>query len=159
MRRGRTLAGERNILIEATLDVPPSDAKVLDLRGNLDTRVRKLNEGHYDAIVVAEAGLKRLGYSAYHPLSEDFIPASCQGALAVTARSDDKEVLDIVATLDDKNTRITCMSERTFLTALEGGCQIPAGAYARITDAGQINIMGFISSVDGKRFIKGERER
>lgn len=131
------------------------DVEVLDLRGNLDTRVRKLGEGQYDTIVVAEAGLKRLGYTDFHPLEPDkFIPAACQGALAITARSGDGDVLETLSALNDEDTKNSCLAERAFLTALEGGCQIPAGIHIN-TEGGDnaVQIHGFISSVDGKRYL------
>jgi hydroxymethylbilane synthase len=129
-----------------------NDVRVLDLRGNVDTRVRKLVEGDYDAIVIAEAGLHRLGYTDYHPMDPDaFIPAAGQGALAVTARADDERVLDLLLPLDDAKTRLAVEAEREFLSALEGGCQIPAGAYATVdTGAETISMTGFIATVDGK---------
>ncbi len=108
------------------------DVVVEDLRGNLDTRMRKLSEGKYDAIVVAEAGLNRLGYEDYHPLDpEEFIPAAGQGALAITARGDDEDVLEGLSGLEDPLTRLYCDCERTFLATLESGCQVPAGVYTQ----------------------------
>ena len=132
------------------------DVEVIELRGNVDTRLRKLNEGIYDAIIVAEAGLKRLGLNSYYPLPpENFIPAVCQGALVITARSDDMEVLNIFSRLEDSSTRIACDAERSFLIALEAGCQIPAGAYATINlETDKFYINGFISSIDGQQFLK-----
>jgi hydroxymethylbilane synthase len=129
-----------------------SDVKVLDLRGNVDTRVRKLADGEYDAIVIAEAGLRRLGYTDYHPLDPStFIPAAGQGALAITARADDDRVLDLLSPLDDAASRLAVESEREFLSALEGGCQIPAGAHAVVDmDVETASIRGFIATVDGK---------
>lgn len=130
------------------------DVVVEDLRGNLDTRMRKLSEGKYDAIVVAEAGLNRLGYEDYHPLDpEEFIPAAGQGALAITARANDAEVLEALSGIDHTETRLASECERTFLSTLEGGCQVPAGVYTRLEN-GNIIITGFISSIDGRRFLK-----
>ncbi len=132
------------------------DVTLEDLRGNLDTRIRKVSEGMYDAIIVAEAGLKRLGYYDYSPLDpETFIPAACQGALAITARKDDTEVLDIISKLEDPKTRLTCNCERLFLSTLGGGCQIPAGVYTKIdSNTKTFHMLGFISSLEGKRFLK-----
>jgi len=132
------------------------DLIVKDLRGNLDTRVRKQKEGQYDAVIVAEAGLKRLGYSDYLPLDpRRFIPAAAQGGLAITARVGDQATLDILAKLDDPGTRACCEAERAFLTTLEGGCQIPAGIYIDIDEtATNYTISGFISSLDGKHHLE-----
>jgi hydroxymethylbilane synthase len=134
------------------------DANVLDLRGNLDTRMRKIKDGEYDAIIVAEAGLKRLGYSDYFPLDpKTFIPAAGQGALAITARTDDEEVLKILAEMEDPRTRSSVECERLFLSTLESGCQVPAGVYTTDDEDQNIfTILGFISSLDGKQFISNE---
>ncbi len=137
-----------------------NDVEVLDLRGNIDTRVRKQAEGEYDAIVVAEAGLRRLGYTDYCSLdAEAFIPAAGQGALAVMARADDEAVLDILSALDDPATRRACFSERAFLSSLEGGCQIPAGVHTGFDPTSDtVSVSGFISTVDGKVFITDKEE-
>ena len=134
------------------------DAQVQDLRGNLDTRMRKIKEGEYDAIIVAEAGLKRLGYSDYNPLDpQTFIPAAGQGALAITARSDDEEVLNLLTKMEDPQTRSSVECERLFLSTLESGCQVPAGVYTSIEEKqNNFTILGFISSFDGKQFISNE---
>lgn len=135
------------------------DLEIVDLRGNVDTRIRKLNEGQYDAIIVAEAGLKRLGYNNYYPLPPDiFIPAVCQGALVITARRNDKEIINVMSILEDSLTRIVCEAERSFLNTLEVGCQIPAGAFSSINlKTNTYHICGFISSIDGKQFLRGEK--
>jgi hydroxymethylbilane synthase len=134
------------------------DANLEDLRGNLDTRMRKIKEGEYDSIIVAEAGLKRLGYSDYFPLDPRiFIPAAGQGALAITARSDDEEVLNSLSELEDSQTRLSVECERLFLSTLESGCQVPAGVLTEIDkDTNMFTILGFISSLDGKQFISNE---
>jgi hydroxymethylbilane synthase len=133
------------------------DIKILELRGNVDTRIRKLSEGNYNAIIVAEAGLKRLGYEDYYTLSpEVFIPAVCQGALSVTTRSSDEKIMKLMSKIEDPITRITCEAERNFLTALNAGCQIPAGAFSTINpDDRTYTLIGFISSIDGKQFVEG----
>ena len=134
------------------------DLNIADLRGNIDTRIKKLNKGQYDAIIVAEAGLKRLNYTNYSPLPPKlFIPAVCQGALGITARKDDKDVLKIFSEMEDPSTKTACQAERKFLKTLEAGCQIPAGAYSIIDMHKDIyKIYGFISSIDGKQFITGK---
>jgi hydroxymethylbilane synthase len=134
------------------------DAVVEDLRGNLDTRLKKLEEGLYDAVIVAEAGLMRLGYSDFSPMDPgSFIPAACQGALAVTARSDDAEMLEVLAPLEHHPTRLACDGERLFLSSLGGGCQVPAGAFTTMDEnANAFSISGFISSLDGRLFLRAE---
>lgn len=131
------------------------DITIKDLRGNVDTRVRKLTEGQYDAIIGAEAGLKRMGYTDYHVLDPTvFIPAAGQGAIAVTARKEDAEVLEIFSGIDDPMARLSCRLERLFLETIEGGCQIPAGVHTRLDKGSDCyEIWGFISTVDGKRYL------
>jgi hydroxymethylbilane synthase len=132
------------------------DISIQDLRGNLDTRIKKLSDGLYDAIIVAEAGLNRLGYTGHHPLDPDmFIPAAGQGAIAITATEDNKEVIDELIKLDNRSTRLICEAEREFLLTLEGGCQVPAGIYTNMNNVKEeIELTGFISSLDGKFFIR-----
>lgn len=131
------------------------DLVVKDLRGNVDTRVRKLSEGMYDAIICAEAGLMRMGIFAYHAMDpKKYNPAAGQGAIAVTSRSDDAEVLEILGRIDDPDARLTCTLERLFLETIGGGCQIPAGVYSHLDRrADRFGIYGFIATVDGKRFL------
>lgn len=105
------------------------------LRGNVETRVRKVLEGQLDAAVLAQAGLNRLGLAGHISLilpPKDFIPAPGQGALAIQTRTDDAEICRLVAKLDDTNTRITVQTERQILTGLGGGCSIPLGVYSFI---------------------------
>lgn len=109
-----------------------SDLTILPIRGNVGTRVRKLDESDADALVLALAGLRRLGMEArvterFDPA--DFIPACGQGALAVEIRRDDQQTAEIVAAIDDPPSRVAVTAERAFLAALGGGCQAPAGAY------------------------------
>jgi hydroxymethylbilane synthase len=111
------------------------DLKIVQLRGNLDTRLRKLDEGHYDAIIVAVAGIKRLGWA--ERITEILDPELClpaigQGAIGIECRIDDKTTNELVGTLDHRETSICARAERSFLKKLEGGCQVPIAAYARI---------------------------
>lgn len=112
-----------------------SDFKFNDLRGNLDTRIRKLQDGMYDAIVVAASGMKRLGKqfsdSSLLPFSV-CMPAAGQGALALECREDDQQVKYSVSGIDDYNTRYAVKSERTFLREIGGGCTLPVAAYASV---------------------------
>jgi hydroxymethylbilane synthase len=109
------------------------DIEPVEIRGNVDTRIRKVDAGEYDGIVVAMAGLQRLGLAerAAQVFSvEEMVPSPGQGALAVQARADDGEVLDIVADLDHRPTRIAVAYERAFLAHLGEGCTLPVGAHA-----------------------------
>lgn len=134
------------------------DLIVEDLRGNLDTRFAKLRDGHYDAAILAWAGVHRLGFadSIGEVLdAREWLPAAGQGALGVAVREGDARVLEIVAALDDHSARSATTAERTFLRALEGGCQIPIGALA-IREGDSLHLRGFVADIDGQPFLRGE---
>jgi len=134
------------------------DLKISDLRGNVDTRLRKLDEGQYDAIILATAGLTRLGLKdriSEELTSEVILPAVGQGALGIEIRANDEETRKHIEILDHKETHIACMAERIFLAALGGGCQVPIAGFAEVAN-GQIKMQGCVASVDGKSVIKRE---
>ncbi len=134
------------------------DLNVKVLRGNVDTRMRKLDEGLYDAIVLARAGVKRMGYlERVTEVLDYLIPAVGQGSLAVEIREGDKEMEEIIGFLNDEESMISAFCERAFLRELEGGCQVPMGAYCVVED-GKVRIRGFVSDLEGERFIEGEEE-
>lgn len=133
------------------------DLEILDLRGNLDTRVKKLNEGSFDAIVAAHAGVKRLGLKL--PMSiisiDDILPQAGQGALGIEIRSNDSNIEKLVKILDDNESRLCIEAERALLGGLGGGCQVPIGAYATIQN-NSIKIKAGVFSLDGKIAIRDE---
>jgi hydroxymethylbilane synthase len=134
------------------------DLKVEILRGNVDTRLRKLKEGLYDAIVLAYAGVKRMGLSGeISQVLEDFIPAVGQGSLAIETRAEDGRVINFVKVLNHEESLLRAVCERAFLRELQGGCQVPIGAYAWI-EGDRIKIKGFISDLEGERFLEGYEE-
>jgi hydroxymethylbilane synthase len=134
------------------------DLKVEILRGNVDTRLRKLKEGLYDAIVLAYAGVKRMGFSGeISQVLEDFIPAVGQGSLAIETRAEDDRVINFVKVLNHQESWLRAVCERAFLRELQGGCQVPIGAYAWI-EGDRIKIKGFISDLEGERFLEGYEE-
>ncbi|NPB06348.1 MAG: hydroxymethylbilane synthase [Aquificae bacterium] len=134
------------------------DLRVELLRGNVDTRVRKLREGLYDAIVLAYAGVKRMGYEELvTEVLTDFIPAVGQGSLAIEVREDDERIKELVKPLDDPESHACARCERAFLRELEGGCQVPIGAFASIKD-GKLRFKAFVSDLEAKRFLEEERE-
>jgi hydroxymethylbilane synthase len=134
------------------------DLKVEILRGNVDTRLRKLKEGLYDAIVLAYAGAKRMGFSGeISQVLEDFIPAVGQGSLAIETRAEDERVINFVKGLNHEESWLRAVCERAFLRELQGGCQVPIGAYAWI-EGDRIKIKGFISDLEGERFLEGYEE-
>ncbi|MFN4218561.1 MAG: glutamyl-tRNA reductase [Candidatus Bipolaricaulia bacterium] len=132
------------------------DIVIVPVRGNVDTRLRKLDKGQYDAIVLAAAGLTRLGLQQRitEYLSTDvMLPAPGQGALAVEIREDDERIRRIVTALDHAPTRAATAAERAFLRRLGGGCRIPIAAYARLVD-NQLVIEGLVASVDGTQLFR-----
>ena len=133
-----------------------SDLEILTLRGNLDTRLRKLNAGDFDGIVLAAAGLKRLGWvqevTEYLPF-EISLPAIGQGALAIEGRRDDGFVRDLLVRLNDPGTHTAVLAERALLDRLQGGCQVPIAGHARI-EGNRLRVDGLVASVDGKTMIR-----
>ena len=132
------------------------DLTILPLRGNIDTRVRKVMAGEYDAIVLAYAGLARLGLQSH--ITETFaldvmLPAPGQGALAVQCRADDDETIKLLAAIHDPITAVAVCAERAFLSGLGGGCLLPVGAFAQKNN-GQIILTGAVISADGKQSIR-----
>ena len=131
------------------------DVRIASLRGNVDTRLRKAMEGQYAAIVLAGAGLSRLGLEAHVTewLSLDvMLPAPGQGALAVQCRADDTTTLGLLAALEDGATRQAVTAERQFLLSLGGGCSAPVAAYACFTR--KLQLTGLVASPDGRKLIR-----
>lgn len=138
------------------LSVRP-DLSIGQLRGNLDTRLRKMDEGQFDAIILASAGLRRLGWASriaeILPTSLS-LPAIGQGALGIEIRRDDEDTRAAIAFLDDPETAAAVRAERAFLRRLEGGCQVPIGAFGR-WEGGQIVLDGMVGRPDGSRIVRG----
>lgn len=135
------------------------DLEILPLRGNVDTRLRKWKEGQFEGIILAEAGLRRLGIEVkFKRFSlEEMIPAVGQGALGIEVRSDNKKVKELLRAIHSEETALAVKAERAFLRTLEGGCQVPLGAYAYIKDS-KLVITGFISDLEGTNFYRGIME-
>ena len=135
------------------------DLTICDLRGNVNTRLAKLDAGEFDAIVLAAAGLKRLGFErrirSILPRSV-MLPAVGQGALAIECRAGDTEILSAITFLRDAGMTTAAQAERAFLRRVEGGCQIPVGVYAEVDADGQISIDAMIASVDGQRICRSD---
>jgi hydroxymethylbilane synthase len=136
------------------LNVRP-DFQVLPIRGNVDTRLKKLDDGEYDAIVLAAAGLIRLGVAeriTEYLEPPRMLPAPGQGALAIECRADDAGSLAAAAGLDDAAARLATTAERTVLSALHGGCSAPIGAWGRFVNR-QLHLDALVASVDGRRVL------
>lgn len=134
------------------------DIKILDLRGNVGTRLSKLDEGQYDAIILASAGLKRLGLSQRiaHEIEPDWmLPAGGQGAVGIECRTDDQKTLNYLAPLNHPTTASRVIAERAVNNKLQGGCQVPIGVFATINQQ-SIHIKGLVGEVDGSRMIQDE---
>ena len=132
------------------------DLTILDLRGNVDTRLRKLDEGQYEAIILAGAGLNRLGLQGRITAELDptlMLPAIGQGALGIELRRDDTQLLADLQFLHDPRTATAVAAERAFLLRLEGGCQVPIGAHA-VVDGETVHLTGLIASVDGRQLLR-----
>lgn len=134
------------------------DLQIIDLRGNVGTRLAKLDDGQYDAIILASAGLKRLGLSERirHCLTPDIsLPAVGQGALGLECRAADQDVLALIQPLLHEETDVCVRAERAFNAYLEGGCQVPIAGYATLQN-GQIHIEGRVGSADGQTLLRAE---
>jgi hydroxymethylbilane synthase len=154
--RGGARVGTSSLRRQAQLRHLRPDLDLRDLRGNVDTRLRKVESGEYEAIVVAKAGLDRLGLS--QRISEILSPEVCmpavgQGAIAVECRLRDTEAGDLLAPLDDAETRSAVIAERALLAALHGGCQVPMGAWARV-ERSELLMDACVCSVDGSQCVK-----
>ena len=155
LKQGARL-GTSSLRRQAQLRHYRPDLDIRDLRGNVDTRLRKVESGEYDAIVLSKAGLDRLGWTQKitEPLSTNIsLPAVGQGAIAIQARLKDQEAADILGRLDDPETRTVIIAERALQAALQGGCQLPLGAWARM-ERGELVLEAVVCSVDGVQYVR-----
>lgn len=153
-----TLVGTSSLRRVAQLRARRPDLDFAPVRGNIDTRLRKLSEGQVGALVMAASGLIRAGFS--QQITEYFDPEFClpapgQGALAIQIRSTDAKLYQMLSTIHDPESALDILAERTLLARLQGGCQVPIGAYA-VQDRGQLRLRGTIASPDGTRVIRHE---
>jgi hydroxymethylbilane synthase len=135
------------------------DIHIVDIRGNLNTRINKLDKSNWDGMILAKAGVTRLGWA--HRITEILpfeimLPAVGQGALAIEIRNDDKRIEKLLRTLHHHPTALTVTAERSLLRHLEGGCQIPIGAYGQV-QGNELRLDAVIGNLDGKRMVKGSR--
>jgi len=141
----------------AQLKALRDDVVVRDLRGNVDTRIRKLDEGQYDAVILASAGLVRLGLqeriSARIAVNQ-MLPAVGQGAIAIETRSDNEFAVQTASRLDHRETRVACLAERAFLRGLGGGCQFPIAAHC-VIDGAALRLDGLVAKPDGSEILRG----
>jgi hydroxymethylbilane synthase len=135
-----------------------SDIEPVDIRGNVDTRVRKVDDGEFDGAVLAVAGLERLGL--LDRISETFdvdamLPSVGQGAMTIEARADDADSLELLRAVDHRESRLACEAERAFLARLGGGCRLPFGALATV-ESETLRVRGFLSDETGKNVFRAE---
>jgi hydroxymethylbilane synthase len=150
--------GTSSLRREAQLRALRPDLQILPVRGNVDTRLRKLDEGQYDAIILAAAGLRRLGYEkriTEYLNAEVMLSAVGQGALGIEARETDERTKTLLTPLDHLPTRLACTAERAFLKGLGGGCLVPIAAYCRVVED-QLHLEGLVAKPDGSEVIRGE---
>jgi hydroxymethylbilane synthase len=136
------------------------DLQIKAIRGNVDTRIRKVNEGEFDGVIVAEAGLERLGINnliAERFSLDRFTPAAGQGALAITARKGNQRVIEVLRSLDDLLTRAEVAAERSVVLELEGGCRVPIGTIAR-ADKKNLSLYACVFSLDGAEKISSSAD-
>lgn len=155
----RARIGTSSLRRQAQLRLHRPDLEVTDLRGNVDTRLKKLVAGDFDAVVLAKAGIDRLGLS--NQITEVLpthimLPAVGQGALGIEARADDSDTCDLLASLDDDDARACISAERALLRELQGGCQVPLGAWARLGSGGLL-LEACVLSADGAESLRREK--
>ncbi|MBY0575511.1 MAG: hydroxymethylbilane synthase, partial [Gallionellaceae bacterium] len=153
-----SVVGTSSLRRESQLRARFPHLKIEPLRGNVQTRLRKLDEGQYAAIILAAAGLKRLGLgSRIRALitSEDSLPAVGQGALGIECRADRADVIALLQPLHHPDTAACVLAERAMSRALAGSCQVPLGGFAQIAN-GELHLRGFVASIDGQRMVRDE---
>ena len=154
------IVGTSSLRRQCQLKASRPDLDIRVLRGNVNTRLRKLDEGQYDAIILAAAGLIRLEMSeriAQFIEPEEMLPANGQGAVGIECRNDDETIKALLAPLGCTSTRIRVLAERAMNKALEGGCQVPIGSYGVISaDGKNIHLRGLVGAVDGSEMIESE---
>jgi len=150
--------GTSSLRRQCQLSALRPDLEVISLRGNVGTRLRKLDEGQYDAIILAAAGLMRLELTdriAGKISTDTCLPAIGQGAVGIECRADDPRVNEIISVLNDESTHIRVAAERALNHRLEGGCQVPIGGFAEI-DGNNLRLRALVGSPDGSEMIRGE---
>lgn len=153
------IVGTSSLRRQAQLLALRPDLRVENLRGNIDTRLAKLKNGNYDAIILATAGLWRLGLSATHTRilpKNEFLPSVGQGALGIECREDNYDLLVMLASLEDRHTRVCVSAERAFLKTLNGGCQVPIAGHAEMLDEETVTLEGLVATPDGKQIFRAK---
>jgi len=154
------IVGTSSLRRQCQLKAQRPDLDIRDLRGNVNTRLKKLDDGQYHAIILAAAGLIRLKMAeriAQYIEPEEMLPANGQGAVGIECRNDDNNIKALLAPLECSNTRIRVVTERAMNKALEGGCQVPIASYSVISEDGEsVHLRGLVGAVDGSQIIASE---
>ena len=154
------IVGTSSLRRQCQLKAKRPDLDIRDLRGNVNTRLKKLDEGQYDAIILAAAGLIRLEMSeriAQYIEPEEMLPANGQGAVGIECRTDDDTIKTLLKPLECNHTRIRVLTERAMNKALEGGCQVPIASYSVISEDGkEIHLRGLVGAIDGSELIESD---
>ncbi|MCS7079567.1 MAG: hydroxymethylbilane synthase [Chloracidobacterium sp.] len=154
-----SVVGTSSLRRQAQLLARRPDLRLVDLRGNVGTRLQRLDEGRYDAVILASAGLVRLGFESriVQRLSTDvMLPAVGQGALGIEIREEDVATREAVQVLAHHSTWRACEAERAFLHGLGGGCQVPIAAHAVVDNEGRLRLRGLVARIDGTRLVQDE---
>ncbi|WP_078579637.1 hydroxymethylbilane synthase [Salipaludibacillus agaradhaerens] len=155
---GGSIVGTSSLRRSAQVLAKRPDLNIQWIRGNIDTRLRKCREEEFDAIILAAAGLERVGWT--EEIVTEFLdpsislPAVGQGALGIECREDDKELIELLNKINDPDTERTVTAERAFLHTVEGGCQVPVAGYATLEEDGQVKLTALVASPDGKTVFK-----
>jgi hydroxymethylbilane synthase len=152
--------GTSSLRRQVQLRVRRPDLSIVDLRGNVNTRLAKLDAGEFDAILLACAGLHRLGFEQRIRATlaaPEWLPAAAQGAIAIECRGDDRDVLELMAPLDHAPTRTCVEAERAMTRALQGSCQVPIAAYC-VTDGSRLSMQALVGSVRDERMLRAEAD-
>ncbi len=154
------IVGTSSLRRQCQLKAKRPDLEIHDLRGNVNTRLKKLDEGQYDAIILAAAGLIRLKMSdriAQYIEPEEMLPANGQGAVGIECRIDDDTIKALLKPLECSTTRTRVLTERAMNKALEGGCQVPIASYSVISEDGkEVHLRGLVGAIDGSEIIESE---
>ncbi|CAG8999372.1 MAG: Porphobilinogen deaminase [Candidatus Celerinatantimonas neptuna] len=154
------IVGTSSLRRQCQLKALRPDLIIHDLRGNVGTRLNKLDNGEFDAIILASAGLKRLGLAqriTASLLPEQILPAGGQGAVGIECRSDDQSLHELLKPLNHTQTSDRVIAERAMNLRLQGGCQVPIGCFAMLNDVDQLWIRGLVGAVDGSKIIHAEQ--
>ncbi len=154
--------GSASVRRQAQLKHARPDLEFSLLRGNVGTRLGKVAAGELDATLLAYAGLRRLGLQEHASVVLDpevMVPSACQGIVGITVRTEDTELLEMLAGIEDPEAKAVSTAERALLSALDGSCRTPIGGYARLLEDGSLHLTGLVARADGSFLLQAHRDR